>query len=344
MRYSSTALHPVDEDAEIVDAFLTIQARTAAEQNRSLARASHAKGVWVGASFEVLEPAQGHDLALAARLAQGLCAMPDTYSATVRCCNSSPSVNSDWEPDVRGLSFNVELRRSFRTTTGTSVARQDFSLSSAPTLPFNDIQSYMVHAGITGASNEAIALGSMPFCDQQIFAQTQRRLRRQKRQAVRPYQQIRYWSTVPYRHGAQDVVKYAIFPAETNPAGDLDRRNSNALGDELIRHVNHDATMSVFDFSLQFLDVETMTYRGKHRDAAFWIENAAVEWPEAQAAFHRVARLTLRPHSQLSAEAAAAGYIDVHANSLADHAPIGEINRARGYALAASRKTRMAVS
>ena len=43
-----------------------------------------------------------------------------------------------------------------------------------------------------------------------------------------------------------------------------------------------------------------MTYQGKRRDANFWIENAAVEWPETQAPFHTVARLTLLPQSQLS--------------------------------------------
>ena len=61
--------------------------------------------------------------------------------------------------------------------------------------------------------------------------------------------------------------------------------------------------MSSFDFGLQFLDTDHMTYQGKRRDANFWIENAAVEWPEAQAPFHTVARLTLLAKSELSADA-----------------------------------------
>jgi hypothetical protein len=51
-----------------------------------------------------------------------------------------------------------------------------------------------------------------------------------------------------------------------------------------------------------------MTYWGKTRDANFWIENASVEWNEAEAPFHRVARLALLANSQLSAEASAAVY------------------------------------
>jgi hypothetical protein len=40
--------------------------------------------------------------------------------------------------------------------------------------------------------------------------------------------------------------------------------------------------MTSFDFGLQFLDTEKMTYWGKRRDAGFWIENASVKWREAQ--------------------------------------------------------------
>ena len=51
--------------------------------------------------------------------------------------------------------------------------------------------------------------------------------------------------------------------------------------------------MSSFDFGVQFLDADRMTYWGKHHDADFWIENASVEWNESEAPFHTVARLTL---------------------------------------------------
>ena len=69
--------------------------------------------------------------------------------------------------------------------------------------------------------------------------------------------------------------------------------------------------MSSFDFGIQFLDTERMTYWGKRQDANFWIENASVEWKEAEAPFHTIARLTLLPKSQLRPDAAEATYIDV---------------------------------
>ena len=99
--------------------------------------------------------------------------------------------------------------------------------------------------------------------------------------------------------------------------------------------------MSSFDFGLQFLDAERMTYWGKRRPASFWIENASVEWKEAQAPFHTVARLTLVPKSQLSLDAGEATYFDVTGNSTPDSAPVGSINRARWPAEVASRQARM---
>ena len=334
----SVERHPAKDEAEIVRGFLSVQARTAAEENRSLRRGTHAKGVCARAVFEVLDVATNYNPVLAKRLARGIYEKPGSYSATVRFANSSANVNSDWQPDVRSLSFAIELGPYATAGTG---ARHDFSMQSAPTLPFNDVRAFVIYARVAGAPNETIALGSLPFQDQLVFARTKMAVLQQQRQAVQAYQQLRYWSNVPFRHGSEDVVKYSAAPVAANPVRALERRNPNALRDELLRHLNEDASMSAFDFGLQFLDIRHMTYRGKRQDAAFWIENAAIEWPEQQAPFHRVARLTLLRQSALSAPASEAMHIDVTGNSTPDSAPIGSINRARWYAEEASRKARL---
>jgi len=59
--------------------------------------------------------------------------------------------------------------------------------------------------------------------------------------------------------------------------------------------------MSFFDFGVQFLDTGKMTYWGKVHDANFWIENASLEWNEAEAPFHTVARL--HPGAEVAASA-----------------------------------------
>jgi hypothetical protein len=192
------------------------------------------------------------------------------------------------------------------------------------------------------ASNPVAGLLSLPFRDKLRVLRTLALLQLQVRQTIKPYQQLRYWSNVPFRHGPIDVVKQSATPSPDNPAHPLQRSNPNALQDELIRHLNEDGKMSGFDFGLQFLDADRMTYWGKRRDAHFWIENASVEWNEAEAPFHTVGRLTLLSKSQLPLNAGEATYFDVTGHSTPDSMPLGSINRARGPAEVASRKARHA--
>ena len=190
------------------------------------------------------------------------------------------------------------------------------------------------------ASNPAAGLWSLPFKDKLRVFRTLALVQVQAHQKIKPYQLLRYGSTVPFRHGPTDVVKHTATPLAQNPARPLQRSNPNALQDELLRHLNEDAQMSGFEFGLQLLDPERMTYWGKRQDASFWTENASVEWKEAEAPFHNVARLTLLPKSGLAGELADAIYFDVTANTLADSVPVGSINRARQHGEAASRKAR----
>ena len=214
-------------------------------------------------------------------------------------------------------------------------------MQNATTLPINDSPAFLATIKMLTASNPVIGLWSLPFKDKLKVVRTLALAELQARQRIKPYQQLRYWSTVPFRHGPDDVVKFSAVPAPKNAARPLQKSNPKGLQDELIRHITEDNQMSWFDFSVQFLDTGKMTYWGKTRDANFWIENASVAWKEAEAPFHAVARLTLLPNSQLSLEASEAAYFDVTGNSTSDSKPVGSINRARWSAEVASRKARM---
>jgi hypothetical protein len=165
----------------------------------------------------------------------------------------------------------------------------------------------------------------------------------QSRQTIKPYQQLRYWSNVPFKHGPIDVVQFSATPSSANSAQPLRKQNPKALQDELVRHVNEDGQIGSFDFGVQFLDPQRMTYWGKRYDADFWIENASVVWKEGEAPFHIVGRLTLLPKSQLSQQDSHATYFDVTGHSTPDSRPVGSINRARWRAEAASKKARLGV-
>ena len=326
---------------EIVEKILVMQANAAARGHCPLARGTHAKGVCALAQFEVFDVRDGRDPALAARLAKGIFAQPGTYPATVRFANSDPNVNSDFKADVRSLSISVDLTRDRTTAPAVGVQRQDFSLQNATTLPLNDARAFVATMKVLTADSPVNRLWSLPLRDKLRVVRTLALAQSQARQAIKPYQQLRYWSTVPFRHGPVDVVKQSATPSPGNLSQPMQKRNPDALRDELVRHLENDGTMSSFDFGLQFLDTGAMTYWGKRRDANFWIENASVEWNEMQAPFHTVARVTLVPGLQLSREASEAAYFDVTGNSAPDSAPVGSINRARWPAETASRLARM---
>jgi len=324
---------------EIAKKSLLMQANAATAQRRSLCRGTHASGVCVRGRFEIFDAAANRAPELVARLAKGIFAKPGVYPAVVRFANADSNINSDFKPDVRSLSFSVDLAQNGMP--GVDSSRQDFSMQNAMTLPINDSPAFLATMKLLTASNPVVGLWSLPFRDKLKVVRTLVLAELQARQRIEPYQQLRYWSTVPFRHGPVDVVKYSATPSTDNPARPLQRSNPKGLQGELVRHLKEDGKMSCFDFGIQFLDADKMTYWGKHRDANFWIENASIRWNETEAPFHSVARLTLLPNSQLTSEESDATYFDVTGNSTPESRPLGSINRARCPAEAASRKARM---
>jgi hypothetical protein len=113
------------------------------------------------------------------------------------------------------------------------------------------------------ASSPAKGLWSLSLQDKLRVLRTLVLVQLQAHQPLKPYQQLRYWSTVPFCHGPVEVVKQSATPSPSNPSRPVQRTNPDALQDELLRHLEQDSTMSSFDFGLQFLDTGKMTYWGQ---------------------------------------------------------------------------------
>ncbi|HYT74144.1 MAG TPA: di-heme-cytochrome C peroxidase [Vicinamibacterales bacterium] len=334
-------LHTEQQDiADIVAGILAVQARFAKQQKRPLGRGTHTKGVCVRATFEVFDVAKVvNDPAVAARLARGLFAKPGVYPARVRFANAASTIRADSAPDVRALSFAIDIPAGLL---GDEAVRLDYSMNDASTFPINDAHAFAAFMRVQGAAGvlgQLKALVSLSFADLIGFFQTAVRGVRQQRVKIHPYQQTRYWSNVAFLHGQDAAVKYSAIPAATNPGRPIGK-GQNVLRDELVRHINDDPQMASFDVALQLLDADRMTFKGESRDPSFWIENASVEWPEGQSPFQVVGRLTLARASLLPPEECEAWFIDVTKYSLPDARPLGSINRARWVAESASRKAR----
>jgi hypothetical protein len=326
--------------AEITAHFMELQRRFADQEGLPLQRGTHAKGVAARATFEVFDLAEAlDDTELAGRLGHGPFATPGSYEATVRFANAESRVQSDEKPDVRAVSFSASIPDGKG-----GEQRSDFSMNNAPTFPINDIHDFAVLMRILAAPSARKRLGAMFRMSPREwwnFLKTAVRGGRQKRPPKEAYQTQRYWSNVPFALGPDTVVKYSVIPRRYNHAEPLEPGPS-MLSNELLRHLVEDSPTASFDFAVQVLDVQAMTYRGRTRDAAFWVENASVEWDEAQAPFHVVGRLSLLPSSQLTAEQTAGIYMDVHENTFEDFVPIGGINRGRWKPERESRERRQA--
>ena len=117
-------------------------------------------------------------------------------------------------------------------------------MQNATTLPINDSVAFLAIMKLLTASNQVAGLWALPFRDKLRVLRTLTLAELQARQKIRPYQQLRYWSTVPFRHGATDIVKFSAKPSADNPAAPLRRNSPSGLQDELDRHLREDARMS----------------------------------------------------------------------------------------------------
>src|SRR5271169_4482309 len=211
----------------ITEKVLQMQAKAASEQRVPLRRGTHAKGTSARAQFEVFDVSVGRDPALAARLAKGIFAKPGVYPAIVRFGNSDSKVNSDFKPDVRSLSFSVDLTCEGTRPAESGVTRQDFSMQNTTTLPINDAPAFLAVMKLLTASNPAAGLWSLPFKDKLRVLRTLALVQVQAHQKIQPYQKLRYGSNTPFRHGPNETVKYSATPLSDNPARPLQRSSPN---------------------------------------------------------------------------------------------------------------------
>lgn len=230
------------------------------------------------------------------------------YECWVRCSNANAAPQSDWKPDLRGLAIKL-----LDSAEAGAPAGQDFVVLSNPTLPlgtvklFRDAVYYSVESSpllllakflVTGHGGALLAL---------------------QKANIRPTSplDIRYWSTTPYRFGPDSVVKYALLPTSDFRTAPSAKPGEDYLSEAMAAHLGaHDAS---FDFCVQL------------RKDGMPIEDAAPEWSERESPLIKVATLAIPKQEFRTAERRALAeeleFSPGHA--LADHRPLGGLNRAR---------------
>lgn len=238
----------------------------------------------------------------------GLFASPRTYRAWIRFANATSS--TDREPDVRGLALRVLGVEGAHLTPG--VAHQDFILNSHPVMMVPGTREFLELL----RANEAGGFRRLAY-----FLSHPRALRIGAASRSNPtcHLDLTYWSTTPYLFGPGRAVKYIMTPSSPRRSPRPSALTATYLRDAMrTRLTEADAS---FDFMVQ---LQTDSRRMP-------IEDASVEWRTSDSPHVPVASIRI-PRQAIDDPASEARCEQLAFNPwhcLAEHRPLGNMNRAR---------------
>jgi hypothetical protein len=282
-------------------------------------RALHRKGLLpLRARFEVLSEIPEH-----AR--HGLFAVPCMHDAWVRLSSGSFDLQRDHVPDIRGFAIKVH-GVSGAGALGSPATSQDFLLINQES--FGSARSDEFVGMLAAVSKGMGSLFRWLFATYGFLGglRRARRLIAILNKKFSGFATETFWSAVPIACGPY-AARVRLLPSSSEPAPDARRDWAGDLRRRLA------AGPLTHDFQLQFfVDEETTP-----------IEDASRSWPESEAPYVTVARLTLLPQpvdeeSKLAEEIERASFDPW--NALVEHRPLGDVMRARKVAYYASQQAR----
>ena len=327
LRYRPEIEQPEPNEQETIDGIIrgmTQQSETVEAREHHAVRASHAKSsALVTGTLEIAE-------GLPPELAQGLFATSGSHPVAVRFAQGPGETLGDRVSTHRGMSikvFNVEGEKLGEHDVDT----QDFVLASGTTFPSGTATGFLRDGSVIGKS------AGLPEGVKSAVSATMRNFNRllhaigtESAKAdffghpfSHPLSEP-YYSQAPIRFG-DHVAKLGAFPVSSAQAALKDWRLDPHENEDGFRHA---ATAyfrddeAVFELRAQlWTDAESQP-----------IEDASVEWLEAESPYRTVAILRLPAQDAYSA--ARQQYFDEQmtfrpANSLAAHQPLGSVMRAR---------------
>ena len=292
------------DEAAVTAAFIDFLKAATLRRNPTGTRRRFNQGratAFVDAEFTVLD-------GLPAERRVGLFATPGTYAASIRFANAASA--TDREADIRGMSIRVRGVAGTNLTPG--AAFQDFVLNSHPVMMVPGTREFLELL----QANEAGGLRRIAYFLTHLGAA---RIAAAARSNPSCHLDLTYWSTTAYLFGPQRAVKYIVAPASPKRSPMPRSRTDTYLRDAMrTRLVDGEA---LFDFMVQF---QTDSRRMP-------IEDASVEWKREESPYVPVARIRIPPQGVDDPARDAAGeqmsFNPWHC--LAEHRPLGSMNRAR---------------
>ena len=319
---------PADEAETIAEIgrMMVGMAETVRHKHGQAMRATHAKATGL-LKAELVVPAS-----LPAELAQGMFAQPGRYDVLVRYSQGPSNPVPDRASGQRGMSLKVlgvegpHVAGSRETSTQDWVLAPDPAFISATAAAF--LRNFKLGASNTPGLPEAVIIGAS-YVARGVEAALEAvgveagTLKLLGRAPLHPVSHP-YYSQAPVRYGDY-IAKVAAFPTAETLAAVGDPHVDPSQDDDAFRSAmvaffqRHGAE---FDLRVQLCTDLT----------AMPVEDASVQWPEAQSPYRTVARLTL-PTQAVFSDARfqyfeqRLAFNPIHA--LETHRPLGGVQRAR---------------
>lgn len=245
------------------------------------------------------------------QLRVGMFKEPGTYQAWIRFSNQN-LMNPDIKKDIRGMAIKVMGVPGAKLMPHEEDSpNHDFVLISSSFFMARDVQEFDdLIKGLTGGNLALL-----------FFFLTHWRMDWNLIKSMKSFAnplQIRYWSSTPYLFGKR-AVKYSAIPYFDVPDTIPENPDYDLLRLAMIKQL---ATEDVrFDFAVQFqTDADTMP-----------IEDPGVQWSEVESPFRKIATIKI-PRQEFDSDKQREFGENISYNParcLAEHRPLGGINRAR---------------
>ena len=329
VRYRADVEQMLRDEAKTIEkigTMMTKMAETVREKRGKAMRATHAKATGLLKGELVVADK------LPAELAQGMFSHPGRYDALIRYSQGPSNPVSDQASGQRGMSIKVLGVKGLHVAGSPETTTQDWVLAPDPAFINATAATFLTNFRI-GASNtpqlpEAVIIGAS-YAARGVEAALEAvglengTLKLLGRPPLHPASHP-YYSQTPVRYGDY-IAKVAAFPTEQTLAAIGEAKIDTSEDDNAFR----DAMKAFFARNNAEFDIRVQLCTDLD---AMPVEDASVQWPEAQSPYRTVARLTM-PMQDVFSDARKQymeerlAFNPIHA--LEEHRALGSVQRAR---------------
>lgn len=244
----------------------------------------------------------------------GLFATPGQRNAWVRISSDTTPTTSDRNNNTIGFAVKVLGVPGTKVLAGEENAQtHDFLMQNIDVFFVDTAKDFLefTQAALSGKFDQYVA--AHPTTD---------RILKDMEKPVENVLGSRYWSTQPFRFGAQDYAKYTARPCNAPPEEAIPPDGPDAAN-YLRKRLERDLGAGEACFELQ------VQLRGEDKNA-FPLDKATVPWSETVSPPQTVAKVTLAKQDINRNETMCEHMSFTAWHALPDHRPVGSVNKARG--------------